>query len=89
MTPGGVRLGTPAVTTRGLLEKDMDVIAEFLHRIALLSAEAQKKGGKNLKQFVVELEKDKNLEALAKEVEDFSKQFYIPGVNIQNMKYNH
>lgn len=22
MTPGGVRLGTPAMTTRGLLEKD-------------------------------------------------------------------
>src|SRR4051812_17728923 len=24
MTPGGVRIGTPAVTTRGMVEKDMD-----------------------------------------------------------------
>ena len=27
----GVRLGTPAVTTRGLNEADMDVIAECIH----------------------------------------------------------
>ena len=26
----GVRLGTPAVTTRGLVEEDMDVIAEAI-----------------------------------------------------------
>ena len=30
MNPGGIRLGTPAVTTRGMLEKDMEVIADFL-----------------------------------------------------------
>jgi glycine hydroxymethyltransferase len=28
----GVRLGTPAVTTRGMREPEMDVIAEFIHR---------------------------------------------------------
>lgn len=27
----GVRLGTPAVTTRGMVEEDMDVIAEVIH----------------------------------------------------------
>ena len=26
----GVRLGTPAVTTRGMVEEDMDVIAEAI-----------------------------------------------------------
>ena len=30
----GVRLGTPAVTTRGLKEVDMDVIAECIHLCA-------------------------------------------------------
>ena len=30
----GVRLGTPAVTTRGLKEADMDVIAECIHLCA-------------------------------------------------------
>lgn len=30
----GVRLGTPAVTTRGMVEKDMEVIAECIHLAA-------------------------------------------------------
>jgi glycine hydroxymethyltransferase len=30
VTPGGVRIGTPAVTTRGYLEKDMKEVGAFL-----------------------------------------------------------
>ena len=30
LTPGGIRLGTPALTTRGMLENDMERVAEFL-----------------------------------------------------------
>jgi glycine hydroxymethyltransferase len=32
LNPGGVRLGTPALTTRGLDESDFGQVAEFLHR---------------------------------------------------------
>ena len=32
ITPGGVRLGACAMTTRGLVEKDFKQIGEFLHR---------------------------------------------------------
>lgn len=30
-TPGGVRIGTPAMTSRGLLESDWEQVADFLH----------------------------------------------------------
>lgn len=30
LTPGGIRLGTPALTTRGMLENDMERVAEVL-----------------------------------------------------------
>lgn len=31
--PSGIRLGTPAVTTRGMKEKEMKIIAEFMNRV--------------------------------------------------------
>ncbi|MBR0460859.1 serine hydroxymethyltransferase [Candidatus Saccharibacteria bacterium] len=34
--PSGVRLGTPAITTRGLGVAEMEIIADWLHRVALL-----------------------------------------------------
>jgi glycine hydroxymethyltransferase len=37
MNPGGVRIGTPAMTSRGLTENDMEVIADFLHEVATVS----------------------------------------------------
>jgi glycine hydroxymethyltransferase len=41
INPGGVRLGTPALTTRGLDENDFDLVAEFLHRGSELAIQAQ------------------------------------------------
>ena len=44
--PGGVRLGTPALTTRGLDARDFDVVAEFLHRgCDLVAARREKEKG--------------------------------------------
>jgi len=41
INPGGVRLGTPALTTRGLDEQDFDKVAEFLHRASEIAVQAQ------------------------------------------------
>lgn len=37
VTPGGIRLGTPALTTRGMKEEDMVVIAGFLAKAVTIS----------------------------------------------------
>jgi len=39
ITPGGVRIGTPAVTTRGYLEADMLEVSRFLDETAKLSVD--------------------------------------------------
>jgi glycine hydroxymethyltransferase len=42
INPGGVRLGTPALTSRGLTAGDFDMVADFLHRASEIAAKAQK-----------------------------------------------
>jgi glycine hydroxymethyltransferase len=31
MKPSGIRIGTPAVTTRGMKEADVEQVADFIH----------------------------------------------------------
>lgn len=40
MKPSGIRIGTPAETTRGMKEKDMEKIAEFIKRVVKNEEEA-------------------------------------------------
>lgn len=82
INPGGIRLGTPALTSRGLDEKDFDVVAEFLHRGCQLAIRAQdtalklkqseqgndaKKKKVLLKEFVAILKDDDDIKG---EIED-------------------
>ena len=48
LNPGGVRLGTAALTTRGLKEVDFDQVAEFLHQGGTLAKEIQDMAKTNL-----------------------------------------
>lgn len=41
VNPGGVRLGTPAMTTRGMKEGDMRAVAALIHRATLLAQRVQ------------------------------------------------
>ena len=51
MAPGGVRIGAPAMTSRGLKEQDFEAIAELLHKALQICKDVQSKHGKLLKDF--------------------------------------
>lgn len=73
VTPGGIRLGTPALTTRGMLEPDMDKVAEFCLKAIAISSRVQEKAGKKLVDFVAHLENDDELKAVGEEVKAFAR----------------
>jgi len=78
--PGGIRLGTPACTTRGYKESDMKIVAEFLDRIIKSSIRIQETSGKKLVDFQNALPTDPEINKISKEVEQFAIQFSTPGI---------
>jgi len=78
-TPGGVRIGTPALTSRSFKESDFIKIAGFLDRACQLALEIQSSTGKLMKDFVVALESSSKVKALKADVEAFAKSFPMPG----------
>ena len=86
-SPGGVRIRTPALTTRGLKEADFVKVADFLDRAVKISLDVQKTSGKKLKDFVAALPSNKDIPVLAKEVATFATSFPMPGFDTETMKY--
>merc|ERR1711866_38560 len=78
LSPGGVRIGAPAMTTRGLKEDGFIKIAEFLDRVCKISLDIQKEKGKKLKDFEEGLKECKDIEALQKDVQQFASGFGYP-----------
>lgn len=80
MTPGGIRMGTPALTSRGFVESDFDQVAEFFGRAVDIATDLKVKTGGKIKDFRAALDNggDANipeLVALKKEVIQFSRSF--------------
>jgi glycine hydroxymethyltransferase len=87
ITPGGVRIGAPALTTRRMMEADFEQIAMFLHEAMEISLKLQKQGGPKLKDFLPLLDSSEELKALQKKVHAFACQFPMPGFDPKTMKY--
>lgn len=83
LNPSGIRLGTPALTTRGLTESDMARVVDFIDRGLQLSKEITAVSGPKLADFKRVLHEDPKLngkvQALKKEVQDYSEKFPMPG----------
>lgn len=79
LNPGGVRIGSPAMTSRGLVEDDFAQIANLLDRAVKIALRIQIVTGKKIKDFTPVAEKDEEIVALRAEVIEFSKNFPMPG----------
>ncbi|XP_016324181.1 serine hydroxymethyltransferase, cytosolic-like isoform X2 [Sinocyclocheilus anshuiensis] len=86
LRPSGLRLGSPALTSRGLLEDDFRKVAEFIHRGIELTLEIQRNMNPKatLKEFKDELAQNEKyqlkINVIRKEVEDFAGKFPMPGL---------
>ncbi|XP_064477682.1 serine hydroxymethyltransferase-like [Ornithodoros turicata] len=83
LNPGGIRLGTPALTTRGLREDDIVTVAKFIHRGLSFALEVKGLAGPTLKEYKAHLDTDpqcqQKLKEIRDEVESFALKFYMPG----------
>jgi glycine hydroxymethyltransferase len=51
LSPGGIRLGSASLTSRGFVEEDFKKVGEFLHQVIELALKIQDNSGKSLKDF--------------------------------------
>merc|ERR1712048_165843 len=80
LSPGGVRIGAPAMTTRGCTADDFKKIAGFLDRCCQIALKVQQEKGKKLKDFEAGLTGNADIKALKGEVEAWASTFGYPGL---------
>lgn len=81
ITPGGLRLGTPALTTRGFTESEFETVADFLNRACTIACDVQEKNKEaKLAEYVKICSTNDELIKLGKEVKEFATAFPFPGL---------
>ena len=73
VSPGGIRIGTPALTTRGFKEKDFIKVGEYLHKVIELGIEIQKDSGKKMVDFKKKIQNPSYLSKIYKIKKDINR----------------
>eukprot|EP00927_Polykrikos_kofoidii_P049667 TRINITY_DN436_c0_g1_i2.p1 TRINITY_DN436_c0_g1~~TRINITY_DN436_c0_g1_i2.p1 ORF type:complete len:486 (+),score=72.20 TRINITY_DN436_c0_g1_i2:131-1588(+) len=81
MTPNGLRVGTPAMTSRGLVENDFARVGEFISEAISVAGEIQQASGPKLVDFrrILRESPPGRLLSLKTEVENFASSFETIG----------
>lgn len=93
LVPGGIRMGTPALTTRGFVEADFVRVADLFARAIKITVAVNDKvkaaGGKKLKDFrdSLDAKQPDELKELRSEVATFAKSFPSIGFDEAKMRY--
>lgn len=86
IVPGGIRVGAPALTTRGFREEDFEKVAEFIDRAVQIAKKIKEETPEpaKLKDFVAFANSEgagrADVCALREEVEAYASQFPMPGL---------
>jgi len=80
LSPGGVRIGAPAMTTRGCTSADFQKIGDFLDRCCQIALKIQAEKGKKLKDFEAAVPGNADVQQLKQEVEAWASKFGYPGL---------
>ena len=89
LVPSGIRMGVPALTSRGFVEDDFAQVAEFFHRGVTIAKDV--KGSltsKKLKDFKAALPNDHSNEdilTLRDDVASFAEQFPVVGLSNEDL----
>ncbi|KAK1351643.1 Serine hydroxymethyltransferase [Heracleum sosnowskyi] len=92
MVPGGIRMGTPALTSRGFVEEDFAKVAEYFDSAVKLALKIKSEAkGTKLKDFVAAMQSSAPIQSeiskLRHDVEEYAKQFPTIGFEKETMKY--
>ena len=88
LRPGGMRIGTPAITTRSMKEKEMVIVGNLIDAAIQIAVEVEKSFGlsgkvssfADFEKKLLELEVSTKIQKLRNEVEEFASFFPMPGL---------
>jgi len=83
--PSGVRMGTPALTTRGFKEQEMGKVGEWIAK-AIMEVKnyklpnAKEERGAYIAKFKTDIAANESLKKIREEIKDLCKNFPVPGI---------